>query len=329
MKKLCVLICVCVSVFSCNEKSQKERFLPSSTGAVNSLMVVMDSDLWQGEIGDRVREHFAQPALGLSPIQPIFTITHVPPPVFSGAVTHSRSILFLEKDSLSLGHVKTDVYASPQKIAVVKGTSNAEILANLDAVASNAIASFQATELEGAQKRFRRSLNQETALKDEFGINLDIPSAYKVGKHEDNFVWIDRQIPKGTLNIIAYTMPSESFSNDSTFVADIVKMRDSIGKKYVPGPYEDTYMVTEKAFSPYLFPVEIGGEKGALAKGMWEINGYPMAGPFLTYIINDKTNNRKLILEGFAFAPSTVKRDYMFELDAILQTVKWTNNQEL
>ena len=48
-----------------------------------------------------------------------------------------------------------------------------------------------------------------------------------------------------------------------------------------------------------------------------------MAGPFLTYIINDKPNNRKLVVEGFTFAPATEKRDYMFELEAILKTLRF------
>ena len=46
-----------------------------------------------------------------------------------------------------------------------------------------------------------------------------------------------------------------------------------------------------------------------------------MAGPFLTYILNDETHNRKLVIEGFTFAPNTQKRDYMFELEAILRTI--------
>jgi hypothetical protein len=120
-------------------------------------------------------------------------------------------------------------------------------------------------------------------------------------------------------------MPWNSFENDSTFVGDIVKMRDSIGEKYIPGPdipNKTTYMVTEKAFAPYVFPAEISGLKAVEARGIWEIQNYPMAGPFLTYIINDKSNNRKLILEGFTFAPATNKRDYMFELEAILKTLK-------
>ena len=324
MKKSAIILTgIFLFLFSCNQNGKGQKYLPYSTGGVNSVMVVMDDDLWRGAVGDYVREVFAKPALGLSPIQPIFTLTQVPPQVFSGAVRNSRSILFIEEDTLSIGHIKTDVYATPQKVAVIKGSTYNELVANIDAVGEKAIDAFKRNEMAEAQKRFTRSLNREKALEEEFGIKMTIPSAYKVGKQEDNFVWIDRQIPKGTMNIVAYTMPQESFKNDSTFVADIVKMRDSIGKKYVPGPYENTFMMTEKAFAPYVFPSEIGGKKAVEVKGIWEINGYPMAGPFLTYIINDEEKQRRLVIEGFAFAPSTQKRDYMFELEAILKTIKW------
>ncbi|NKI31213.1 DUF4837 family protein [Croceivirga thetidis] len=321
--KFAILALVFLMVACKQQTGNAKKFLPESTGAVNSLIVVTENAHWQGEVGDRIRQIFAQPAQGLSPIQPIFSITQIPPKIFEGAVRNSRSILLVSQDTLSLGHIKSNVFSNPQKVAVVKGRSKEELLANLDSVAQRAIESFKKTELNEAQRRFKRSLNREKALEEEFGITLNIPSAYKVGKHEDNFVWFDRQIPKGNMNIIAYAMPEDSFKNDSTFVADIIKMRDSIGKKYVPGPYENTFMMTEKAFAPYVFPAEIGGKKGAEAKGIWEINGYPMAGPFLTYIINDKENNRKLVIEGFVFAPSTVKRDYMFEMEAILKTLSW------
>ncbi len=317
------LTAVMVLVTSCNETGKRKKFLPPSTGSVNSLMVVMENDLWQGTVGDKVRELFAKPALALTPEQPILTLTQIPPQVFRGSIAHSRSILYVQQDSITVSHIKTNLYASPQKVAVVKGTTYNELVSGLDAIAENGIAAFKQVELKEAQKRFTRSLNKEKALKETFGISLTIPSAYRVGKQEDNFVWLDRQIPKGNMNIIAYTMPGDSFSNDSTFVRDIVAMRDSIGKQYVPGPEDHTYMITEKAFAPYVFPAEIGGKKAAEAKGIWEIQGYPMAGPFLTYIINDKENNRKLVLEGFTFAPATQKRDYMFELEAILKTLKF------
>lgn len=330
MKKIGTLYCAILLLVlsSCNTTGTKKRFLPPSTGGVNSLVVVMDTELWKGDVGDRIREHFAAPILGLPQREPKFTITQIPPKVFKGTTTYFRSVLYVEKDSASLAHIKTNTYSKPQKVAVVTGPTQEDITKNLDSLAPMAIASFKRTEIEEAQMRFERSLSKDKAMEDEFGIHLKVPSLYKVGKHEKNFVWMDIQIPKGTMNVIAYEMPWNSFANDSTFVEDIIKMRDSIGEKYIPGPYEDTYMVTEKAFAPYVFPAQIAGKKAAEIRGIWEIHGYPMAGPFLTYIINDEEHNRKLVLEGFTFAPSQDKRDYMFELEAILKTLEFSDSSQ-
>ena len=66
-------------------------------------------------------------------------------------------------------------------------------------------------------KSWREFINTSNkALEEEFGIHMNVPSLYKVGRREDNFVWMDIQIPKGTMNIIAYEMPWDYFSNDST-----------------------------------------------------------------------------------------------------------------
>ena len=50
-----------------------------------------------------------------------------------------------------------------------------------------------------------------------------------------------------------------------------------------------------------------------------------MAGPFVNYMISDTINKRIIVFEGFAFAPSVSKREYMFELNTILNTFKSKN----
>ncbi|QLG45262.1 DUF4837 family protein [Costertonia aggregata] len=311
-------------LFSCKEEKNK-NYQPESIGPINSVAVVMENSLWEGPVGDKVREYFAASVPALIWDEPQFTITHLPPQVFEGMVRNTRSVLLVQLDSVNVAHIKSDVYARPQKVGVIKASSIEGLITNLDKKAAEMVSAFKVLEINETQNRFKRSLSKETVLKDKFGVALDLPSVYKVGKQEDNFVWIDRQIQKGSMNIIAYELPQDSFTNDSTFVKDIVKLRDSIGKKYIPGPdVKDkvTYMVTEKAFAPYVFPAEIAGMKGAEVRGIWEMENYPMAGPFITYILNDTQNNRKIVLEGFTFAPATEKRDYMFELEAILKTAE-------
>ena len=330
MKKTLIALIALLTLLGCEEKIKK-RYKPGSVGAINSLAVVMETQLWEGRVGDKVREYFAAPMVGLTWDEPLFTIEHMPQQVFTGMTRHRRSVLFVSLDSLDLAHIKTDLYASPQKVGVIKGESEDQLLANLEVGAQKIINSFKEHELVEAQKRFKRSLSKDKVLEEKFGISLNIPSIYVLGKEEDNFVWIDRQIQKGTMNLIAYTLPAESFSNDSTFVKDIVRMRDSIGKQYIPGPdipNKTTYMVTEKAFAPYVFPAEVAGKKAAEVRGIWEVMNYPMAGPFLTYIINDEENDRIVVLEGFTFAPATNKRDYMFELEAIMKTLKFVKKEQ-
>lgn len=313
-------------VFIGCKESNNQRYLPGSIGAINSVTVVIENDLWKGEVGDKIREHFASPAIGLTWDEPIFTLNQLPKKVFTGAIRKTRSIIYVELDTLNAAGVNIDMYATPQRVAVVKGTTEQELIKNISEKAQGIIATFQELELKETQTRFLKSLNKEKILTEKFNIKLNVPSIYKVGKQEENFVWIDRQIPKGHANIVAYTMPGNSFSNDSTLVRDIVKMRDSIGAKYLPGddvPGKVTHMRTEPAFSPSVFETEIAGRKAYEVRGIWDVKNDFMAGPFLTYIIDDPANNRLLVLEGFTYAPATNKRDDMFQLEAILKTVRF------
>ena len=330
MKKIRTLFLLTFVILSSCKEGKKQDYLPESIGAYNTLTVVIDNDLWKSEVGDNIRRHFAAPALGLSWDEAQFSITQIPHQVFSGSVRNTRSVLYVMQDTLDIAHMKRNMYAKPQLIGVVKGRNQQEIIDNLDQKAPEFIADYKELELQEAQNKFLKSLSKEKALQEKLGITLNVPSVYKVGREEDNFVWIDRQIQKGNMNIIAYSVPWDTFKNDSAFVQDIVRMRDSIGNLFIPGediPGKNNHMITEKAFSPYVFPAEVAGRKAAEVRGRWEMSDYPMAGPFLTYIINDEPNNRKLVLEGFTFAPATEKRDYMFELEAILKTVKFNELQ--
>ncbi len=319
-----LLLLLILSFLSCKDSNQK--YLPGSIGAINSVTVVIENDLWKGTVGDKIREHFASPAIGLTWDEPIFTLNQVPKKAFTGAIRNTRSVIYVELDSVNEAGIKSDFYATPQRVAVLKGTTEQEIIENISEKAKGIIEVFQELELSESQTRFLKSLNKEKALTEKFNVKLNVPSIYKVGMQVDNFVWIDRQIPKGHANIIAYTMPGNSFSNDSTLVNDIIRMRDSIGAKYIPGddvPGKVTHMRTEPAFAPSVFETEIAGRKAFEVRGIWDVKNDFMAGPFLTYIIDDEVNGRKMVLEGFTYAPATNKRDDMFQLEAILKTVRF------
>lgn len=333
MKKIGFIVLVfSFMASSCKDKSMA-NYKPASVGQRNAITVVMSNDLWKGKVGDKIREHFAAPVVGIATEEPIFNLRHLPEDVFTGRVKNSRAVLFLQKnDSTNMAYLRKDAYASPQNVGVVVGNTEEAIIKGIEEKADLFISAFREVELKESQKAFLRSLSEDNPFEEEFGVSIDIPSVYTVGKHEKNFIWMDREIRKGNMNIVAYTLPNNYFKSDSTLLRDIVHLRDSIGEKYIPGsdvPNKKNFMISEKGLSPFVNPVEIGNKKAVEVRGRWEMSAYVMAGPYLTYIINDKENDRKLVIEGFVFAPATAKRDYMFELESIIKSLRFTEKEEI
>ena len=102
----------------------------------------------------------------------------------------------------------------------------------------------------------------------------------------------------------------------------IIAQHDSIGKAFIPGRLPNSHLITEKAYEPYIYSTTFGKKPALEIRGTWEVKGDFMAGPFLQYVINDQPNNRNIVLEGFVFAPSTEKRDYVFEIETVLRSLQ-------
>ena len=82
-------------------------------------------------------------------------------------------------------------------------------------------------------------------------------------------------------------------------------------------------MTTEKAYRAFFGKAErvANSEYAYETKSLWQVKDAFMSGPFINYWIQDTINNRYLVAEGFVFAPSVRKRDYIFELEAIIQSI--------
>ena len=82
------------------------------------------------------------------------------------------------------------------------------------------------------------------------------------------------------------------------------------------------YMITQEAYLPYLNDAEVNNKPAFETKGIWEVMNFQMAGPFINYIVEDKENDRLMVVEGFTFAPSEDKRDFMQQLEWVLKTIQ-------
>ena len=76
---------------------RNERQSQPVSGKTNTISIIIDDQLWYGEVGDTIRNKFASPVWGLTQEEPLFTINQYPAKLLEGFVTDSRSIIVVKK----------------------------------------------------------------------------------------------------------------------------------------------------------------------------------------------------------------------------------------
>ena len=320
MRTLLSIAIVFLLLISCNNKNDS-RVLVESSGKINDLTIVIKNSLWKSSVGDSLREIIAAPVLGLPQEENQFSVIQVPPKAFGKLFKYSRNLLFIGFDNNEGYHLKKDIYAAPQVAMTILGKDNASLISLINAHKEEIISVFKNGDIKYYQRKAIKDYWKSDDIKtlSKLGIQLRIPKSYNLVDDTGDFLWFRQDIPKGSMNIIAYTLPL--IENDS-IPNIIVSARDTIGKKYIPGPSDGSYMITEAAYTPFTKQTDFNGKLSYETRGKWEVKNDFMAGPFLNYAVVDSSKNRLIVVEGFTFAPSTKKRDYMFELEAILKTLK-------
>ena len=299
--------------FSCSES--KESLLPGSSGNINNISVVINDELWDGTVGEVIRESFSRPIYGLPQIEPVFSLNHIPSKIFSGFVTKSRTILKIDiSEKEGLFSFKNS-YASPQRIIQITAKTPEKIISIIKENLNSIFSSLYFSEIKEKQRRISKNLNQTKSVFETTGVSLRFPSAYRVAKVDSNFVWIRRDIETGSVNLFISRQSNKT--NKS-----IIEIRDSISKRYIPGPTENSFMATDLMYKPNTQEIYIGDKQVSETRGLWEVSGQFMAGPFLNYMI-EIDEGETLVLDGFVYSPGTNKRNYIFELEAIIRSVRF------
>lgn len=321
MKKLLLLIACTVLITSCENQKSAKRILSLSSGNINSLSVVVDNNLWEGRVGETIREVLGDDVYGLPQDEPLFTLKQMPTAVFTDFTKRNRIVFKVEKGKPADTKYFEDPFATPQKLVLVTGNTDIEIITEIKTNAEKIISAFKIQELKEKQKRIKKSLFKANAINDALGITINFPSAYRIATQDDKFFWLRRDIETGTLNLMLYQLPLDAISSSDEAINDIIKIRDSIGKLYIPGPTEGTYMTTEEAYTPFMQETILDNKPTLETKSTWTVKGAWMSGPFINYAIKDEINKRYIIAEGFAYAPAVAKRDFVFELEAIIKSI--------
>jgi hypothetical protein len=312
MKKTAIILFFLITALSCSDNQQK--LLPASSGNINNISVVTNDEIWEGAVGEVIRENFGRPIYGLPQIEPIFSLSHIPSKVFSGFATKSRTILKIDVSENEGVFNFKNTYASPQRIIQITANSPDKIIKIINENLNSIYSTMYFNEIQEKQRRISKNLNKTQAIKKNTGVSLKFPSAYRVAKADTNFVWIRRDIETGSVNLFIHRQTNLTKQS-------IIEKRDSISKIYIPGPVENTYMSTDLIYTPNTQEINVGGRQVFETRGLWEIEGQFMAGPFLNFQIK-LGDNDFIMLDGFVYSPGSTKREYIFELEAIMRSLQ-------
>ncbi|PKQ62728.1 hypothetical protein BZG02_10980 [Labilibaculum filiforme] len=310
---------VVVSISSCKKTTQGLR--PTVTGASGEVVVLINDALYEGSVGDTLKSVLNDTQIGLPQDESLFNILQLTHNEFSSMFKTHRSILDLRVSSKVTENkisVKNELYAKTQSFMKIEAKSNKEMIQLLSENKNKIIAYFHVGERDRILKVFKKSAVQEIfeKLKEKNGFTLSFPPGYTINKEEADFIWVSKETPSTSQGMFIYTY--DYLSEDAFLKEAVVKKRNFLLEKYVPGPKEGSYMCTEMGFPISNRQFEFFDNYASETRGLWKVNGDFMGGPFVNITFLDQKNNRVVCLDSYVYYPNHDKRELLRELEAIM-----------
>jgi hypothetical protein len=321
MNKTAILLLFLVTVFfSCSKKNENSS--RPSTGKINTISVVIDDQLWNGVVGDSIRNKFASAVEGLPKEEPQFDINQFPTDVMEGFVTKSRTIFIVKNGNRNGFEIKKNEFANPQNVIHITGRSLSDLVAIIEKRTPQIIQIIKDSELKAHQKLLSDSIRKPIDLQEQFQLVLDIPSNYNYSSKGNNFIWLKKEFVNGSNSVMITQLPIERINPKGNILNQFEVIHDSIGDLYIKSKAVSSGMYIDNSYPLYLSKTTLDGKEAFEIKGIWRLKDSFMFGPFVNYLIWDPQNKRIVFLEGFCYMPSKERRDFMHELESILKSVK-------
>ncbi len=306
--------------------------LQPSTGGTNELLVVTnDEATWKGRVGETISQFFGQEVPGLPQPESRFNMAHIPEDNLSKMLRIHHNVFIVDindKYEEAILETKSDFWSSPQRVVKITVPSEEAFYKEFDENKEAFLELFNANERRrvnlayGAIEDFKIT----KMLNEKYDLNILIPKSFYVATQEDNFVWIRREAERFSQAIMIYTYP---YTDTVTFnYKRIIEIRDSISKKHIPGPSEGSYMKVSMVEPPVVKTFDFNGNYAVETRGLWDLEGDFMGGPFINYTLIDQRHNRVVTLDGYVYNPSQEKRDLIRQLESLIYTLSFPNEEE-
>ncbi|MCD8312998.1 MAG: DUF4837 family protein [Bacteroidales bacterium] len=331
MMKIAAAAAILMTVVSCNPANRKKALLPVISGKAGEVIVVLGKDNWEGNLGNTLRDLLTAECPYLPQKEPLYSLINVVPPAFTNIFQIHRNIIVftINGDVTSPGVVYLqDVWARPQCVININAP-DAETAAQL--VEDNGKMLLNALEQAERDRIIANSkLYEEHSLAPKvrafIGGSPHFPTGYVMKKQTNDFIWIAYETTYVNQGFLIYKYPARGNEEDFA-IENIVAKRNEVLKENVPGMFENTYMTTSDITTPGLEFVKYKGREFAEVRGLWEVYNDYMGGPFVSETFYSRDGSELICMEGFVYAPKYDKRHYLRQVDSILYSFEWADEQ--
>jgi hypothetical protein len=325
---------------SCDEQGLQSEgnraYLPSYIGQSGEIAIIVETDIWNGSVGDSLQEHLKRPIPLMPAYEPMFDLYQHPPSTFNKTLKPFRNIILIDiADNIN--------YKTPQLKVMKERFAKDQLMIKIGVTSKNAfhevfeenvdkiVRLFNEAELERTIKYFERFNNAEVRDKilADKNVRMLIPDNCDLLENREDFVWVSRDMSRskgGRMHdvqqgILIYEYP---YLDDSTFTKNyLLNVRDSILKANVPGPVDSSWMTTSYVYDPVFRPINLDNEYATEIRGLWRVENAFMGGPFISVSRVDEKRGRVVTAEGYVFAPKFDKREYLREVEAVVKSMEF------
>jgi len=339
---------------SCDEggkaggSSGSKSNLPKARGALGEIILVIDSAMYAGPVGDVVKDIFEEDISGIIRSEPLFNIKKVDPrsltrilkmatnmvyvTTFDDGGPGSRAInaqfteasktMALDDPDLYMLRSK-DEFAIGQEVLYLFGNNKQELTANLRKNKQSIQNLFIEKERERlAAALFSRKNSAATVLgQEKMGITLNLPASYQFVQDDPNFMWFRQPTPRTSKPDISLFFYQADYVDESqVFPENIIALRNDITRTRIYGDPDkpSSFIVTETIEPPVFNTVTVDGNYAVEMRGAWKTNNLSMGGSFLSYTVVDADKGKVYYMEGFVYYPNEAHRSSLREIETIL-----------
>lgn len=329
-------------------RSASKSNLPKSRGALGEIILVIDTAMYAGPVGDMIKEIFEEDIKGIIRQEALFNIKKVDPRSLtrilkmatnmvyvttfddSGAGSRAINSQFTEaskkmaQEDRSLYMLRSkDEFAIGQEVLYLFGNNKEELINNLRKNKTGIQNLFIGKERERiGVALFSRKNSAATVLgREKMGINLNLPASYQFVQEDDVFMWFRQPTPRTTKPDISLFFYQTEYTDESqVFPENLIALRNEITKPRIFGDPDNpsSYIVTETIEPPVFTTTTVDGNYAMEMRGAWKTNNLSMGGSFLSYAVVDAENGKLYYMEGFVYYPNEAHRSSIREIETIL-----------